>query len=101
MGCKILLMRPNKGGRLISHPDLVERPYTLAWLNEIASLMRLDKGYSQLQYVAIPYVFTTGSVGSVLLRWIPQQLHSKTVLAHFSAFQNKCTKKPSFHIKAT
>jgi hypothetical protein len=26
---KILLMRPNKGGRLISHPGLMQRPYTV------------------------------------------------------------------------
>jgi len=28
--------------------------------------------------------------GAATQRWILQQLHSKTVLAHISAFQNKC-----------
>ncbi len=35
--------------------------------------------------------------GAATLRWILQQLHSKTVLAHISAFPNKCTTKHPFH----
>ncbi len=35
--------------------------------------------------------------GAATLRWILQQLHSKTVLAHIGAFPNKCTIKHPFH----
>jgi hypothetical protein len=39
--------------------------------------------------------------GAATYRWILQQLHSKTVLAHFCALENKCTVKHPFHTKAT
>jgi hypothetical protein len=38
--------------------------------------------------------------GDATQRWILQQLHSKTVLAHISAFQNKCIIKHPFHTTA-
>jgi hypothetical protein len=38
--------------------------------------------------------------GAATLRWILQQLHSKTVLAHISAIPNKCTIKHPFHTTA-
>jgi hypothetical protein len=38
--------------------------------------------------------------GAATKRWILQQLNSKTVLAHISAFQNRCTLHP-FHTTAT
>ncbi len=39
--------------------------------------------------------------GAATLLWLLQQLHSKTVLAHISAFPNKCTIKHPFHTTAT
>jgi hypothetical protein len=36
-------------------------------------------------------------IGAATLRWILQQLHSKTVLAHIGAFPNKCAIKQPFH----
>ncbi len=35
--------------------------------------------------------------GAATVRWILQQLHSKTVLAHIGTFPNKCTLKQPFH----
>ena len=37
-------------------------------------------------------------IGTATLRWILQQLHSKTVLAHIGAFPNKCTIKQPFSL---
>ncbi len=37
--------------------------------------------------------------GSATLRWILQQLHYKTVLAHIGAFPNKCTHEKSGNLR--
>jgi hypothetical protein len=41
-------------------------------------------------------IFHAQKYGAATLRWILQQLHSKTVLAHIGAFPNKCTIKHPF-----
>jgi hypothetical protein len=47
--------------------------------------------------VRAPHLATQQFKGAATLRWILQQLHSKTVLAHIGAFPNKCTIKHPFH----
>jgi hypothetical protein len=48
----------------------------------------------------VPYS-TLCMLGADTERWILQQLHSKTVLAHIGAFPNKCTIKHHCHTMAT